>query len=155
MNKLMTKHCLSCGQVKPVDDFHKCSRNKCGRQSSCKSCKRKLSERRYSEKRDHILKVSKEWSKLNEEKHNQLRRDWRKRSHDGRMSSLTKSGHAPKWLTEEDRSRIKAIYMEARRVGLVVDHIIPLRGDTVCGLHVPANLQLLTYKDNQAKSNSF
>lgn len=58
----------------------------------------------------------------------------------------------PSWA---DTTRIKEIYKLASEQGLEVDHIIPLKHDLVCGLHVPANLQLLTRSENARKSNKF
>ena len=49
----------------------------------------------------------------------------------------------PRWLSEDQLKEINKIYTEANIKKLQVDHIIPLQGKTVCGLHVPWNLQLL------------
>jgi hypothetical protein len=45
------------------------------------------------------------------------------------------------------------VYKEAKRLGLSVDHIVPLHNPMVCGLHVPWNLQLLPLEDNIRKGN--
>jgi hypothetical protein len=66
---------------------------------------------------------------------------------------------APKWLTPQQKAEIAAIYAKARtltrvtKTKYVVDHIVPLRSEVVCGLHVPWNLQILTHVENCAKSN--
>ena len=65
----------------------------------------------------------------------------------------------PNWLTQEHKAQIKQKYIEAmaitRGTGVahVVDHIVPLRGELVSGLHVPWNLAVITSKANSKKSN--
>lgn len=65
----------------------------------------------------------------------------------------------PKWLTDKDFLEIEELYICAKAFQIYtgqeyhVDHIIPLQGKNVCGLHVPWNLQLITAKENLAKSN--
>lgn len=64
----------------------------------------------------------------------------------------------PPWA---DREAIQAIYLEAKRrtaeTGEMyhVDHIVPLKGKNVSGLHVETNLQVLLAHDNLTKFNKF
>ena len=58
---------------------------------------------------------------------------------------------APTWTS---MGHIKKIYKECP-TGKQVDHIVPLTGKKVSGLHVPENLQYLTPKQNQKKGNKF
>ncbi len=64
----------------------------------------------------------------------------------------------PKWA---DLEKIAAIYDESRRVSCdsgvphEVDHIIPLRGHDVCGLHVETNLRVITAEENRRKNNKW
>ena len=61
----------------------------------------------------------------------------------------------------EDLEKIEWFYREAKRLfketGIPhhVDHIIPLQGKYVSGLHVPTNLQILTASENSTKGNRF
>ena len=59
----------------------------------------------------------------------------------------------PSWLTDHDWHQIDSIYSYAAKSGMDVDHIIPIQGKLVCGLHVPWNLQLLSPTENKMKSN--
>lgn len=55
--------------------------------------------------------------------------------------------------------KIKSFYISCDALNMLtgiwhhVDHIVPLRGATVCGLHNEFNLQIITAKENRAKSN--
>lgn len=66
----------------------------------------------------------------------------------------------PSWLTSGDRSEISRIYAESssksKETGIPheVDHMIPLRGKTVCGLHVPWNLRVIPAHENRRKGNA-
>ena len=65
----------------------------------------------------------------------------------------------PPWLSRKQKSEIRQLYQIAitmtQTTGeqYVVDHIVPLRSDVVCGLHVPWNLRVITRDENARKSN--
>jgi len=77
-------------------------------------------------------------------------------------TSVRKRRHrdaTPKWLLPEERLAMRQLYIQARKLTAVtgeryvVDHIVPLRGEFVCGLHVPWNLRVITQEENLKKSN--
>jgi hypothetical protein len=67
----------------------------------------------------------------------------------------------PTWLSDFDKIKIKCLYqlaaMRNRESGQTwhVDHIIPLQGEFVSGLHVPSNLQVIPAIENMRKSNHY
>jgi len=58
------------------------------------------------------------------------------------------------WMIEEAYELAK-LRTKLFGVRWEVDHIVPLRGNKVSGLHVPWNLRVVTYKENRVKSNSY
>jgi hypothetical protein len=65
----------------------------------------------------------------------------------------------PPWLSAEQKLEIRFHYRmaialsRATKIPHAVDHIVPLQGEDVCGLHVPWNMQVLTQDENLQKSN--
>lgn len=63
----------------------------------------------------------------------------------------------PPWVDKEHMARIHAIYKLRREVseqtGITheVDHIVPLQGKTVCGLHVWWNLRVIPKQENNRR----
>lgn len=70
--------------------------------------------------------------------------------------SAAKRMATPSWV---DTNALIAVYEACARIQELtgiqhhVDHIVPLKHDLVCGLHVPWNLQILTFVENVEKSN--
>jgi 5-methylcytosine-specific restriction endonuclease McrA len=78
------------------------------------------------------------------------------------LTSVRKRRHrnaTPPWITKEQKLQIRQMYLQAQKLTkmtgerYVVDHIIPLINDSVCGLHVPWNLRVMTQEENLKKSN--
>jgi hypothetical protein len=98
----------------------------------------------------------------------QVKREYRnawKETHKVQIRADTKARRrkhrdaTPSWLTRKQKSEIRQVYQIAitmtQTTGeqYVVDHIVPLRGTDVCGLHVPWNLRVITQEKNLVKSN--
>jgi len=109
--------------------------------------------------------MNKNWSNNNPEKISKSRIKWNK-SYPEKKLALTNKRRAkklnatPKWITPSMSTEIEIMYLVAQtctRASNIndyhVDHIIPLQGKEVCGLHIPINLQIITAKDNIKKSN--
>jgi 5-methylcytosine-specific restriction endonuclease McrA len=107
---------------------------------------------------EHFRLLARLRYKKNPKKRQEHSRSWEKRN-PGRVAiyRLRKKkilrDRVPKWLSKEDKQAINQIYLKAKELGMEVDHIIPLRGETVSGLHVPSNLQILSRLENRKKSN--
>lgn len=95
--------------------------------------------RYYHENKDKIAERRHVLYLLNKEEHVA-----RARVRDRRVRQST-----PSWA---DLPAIKAFYKN-RPKGCHVDHIVPIKGKNVCGLHVPWNLQYLPASVNRKKSN--
>lgn len=71
-----------------------------------------------------------------------------------------KAERMPDWLNVGEVFEMECVYTYCsalRAIGLDyhVDHVIPLRGETVSGFHVPWNLQVIPGRDNMSKGNTF
>lgn len=110
-----------------------------------------------------INKQVKLWKQTNPERKKELDRNYHiknqgnpeylaKRRHHEANRRARKLQATPSWLTEEQKQHIKQFYIDCP-IGYHVDHIMPLKGANVSGLHVPWNLQWLPGIVNKIKSN--
>ena len=83
-------------------------------------------------------------------KHGQSRTKGYARFH-SRMREIAEIRQRPSWANMD---KLREIYVN-RPNGYHVDHIIPLRGKFVSGLHVENNLQYLPAKENMIKHNTY
>ena len=142
---------------------------------SCVECRRILEKVRYaSDPKKAIAHTQKHYAK-NAEKIKQKRRElyysdieryraeaaprsreWRKNNprHHNALTAAHKKViklRTPKWA---DRTKLVEFYKGCPD-GYHVDHVIPLRGNIVSGLHVAENLQYLPARENISKSNRY
>lgn len=118
----------------------------------------------YDKNREDLRIKQAEYSAVHKEDKSLYDISYREANRDKRNATNAKRRAAKlqrvlRGLTSEHIEDIKAFYVEAARLtretGIQhhVDHIIPLQGKNVSGLHVPWNLQILTASENSSKGN--
>ena len=164
----MDKVCTTCKQTKPLSEYSPRRDRPLGVHYSCKVCLaekakvyRKNKELTEAQK-ERARKASAEWRKQNPEWNKRIKQEWAvlnrdKRNAAGKRYEQRKNKRTPSWLTEEHHKEIHTFYWLAQDLKKVtgstyhVDHIVPLNGKHVCGLHVPWNLQILPEDLNLSK----
>mgnify|MGYP003576639708 CR=1 FL=1 len=138
----LEKSCSRCGQVKSLEKFHKDKSRFDGRRAYCEACG-KSQDTPADRARRKALKPE------------QYAATARLRVKRYKVGKIQRS---PAWA---DHQRIREIYEATLWIEKLtgnlhhVDHIVPLNGTNVCGLHVHQNLQILPASENCSKGNQF
>ena len=143
------QECLVCRRLRK-QEYKKRKRlhDKVGRP---KKVNRELTEQELDLKRQRMRIASKKYSSDPKNKAKLTAKRAKRR--------CSKLQRTPKWVGVEETRQIKALYQQAKELqkatGQVwhVDHIIPLLGKEVSGLHVISNLQILLASENMKKGN--
>lgn len=166
------KTCTKCKVEKDLSCFRKNKCNKDGLQFQCKECHSLACAVAYKkigkDKLANRAAKTKEWRTENSEKVKKSSSEYKKRNRT-KLTALenkrraSKINQTPSWLTKQDLEDIEYVYrlasffqeLSGGFVKYNVDHIVPLQGKNVRGLHVPWNLTVLKATENQSKGNRF
>lgn len=127
-----------------------------------KSDAAKAAGRRYYEKNKEAVKARSNARPLEERRSHKYKYKQANPDLYKALVSVRKRRHrnaTPKWVTKEEKMAIRKLYLQAIKlteltgVKYVVDHDYPLHGKEICGLHVLANLRIITQEENLRKSN--
>jgi hypothetical protein len=177
------KVCKCCGVEKALEEYHNHKSTKDKKRAICKVCTNLQNSRWVEENKEkrkeaaHNLYLSKKdvykenntsWRKANREKWNNYNKV-RLTTEEGKVASAKASAKrraykgkaAYSWEEELNDFLIKEMYqlakLRAKSTGIAwhVDHVIPLKGKLVCGLHIWNNLEVIPGTLNCKKSNHF
>lgn len=120
----------------------------------------------YEANKSKLLEKSRQRHLANPERKKEMSRQWKKQNADKvRMYNASRKKAikqaTPAWVTADDRFIVQEVYHAAvaleqcTGVKYHVDHIVPIKGQNVCGLNVWWNLRPLPAIENLCKSNSF
>lgn len=120
----------------------------------------------YYSNREKCINKSSSWNKKNKTRINLRNKEyWKKNPDKLKFNNAQRKRkireRTPNWLTKEHLSQIKDFYDLSMDLYSItgekyhVDHIVPLKGENVCGLHVPWNLQVLPSDINLKKGNTY
>lgn len=126
--------------------------------------KKAYAKKQRVENPGHVYAIAKKSVAKHRVARNEEKANWRKRNA-GRVLAwcrerqLAKIQRTPAWLTDFEKLKIECVYSIAAMLTRVnnerwhVDHVLPLQGKTVSGLHVPSNLQVMRGVENARKGN--
>lgn len=160
------KTCSKCNESKRLTEFHRDKSRKDGYRNLCKPCVNHYMYGYYGRNKDKVVQRALDWVDANRERHNKKCAAWVKRNR-GAVNARTARRYAaktkatPVWASPgtEHHWLINEIYdlavLRSKLTGASweVDHLLPLRGKSVSGLHVPLNLRVVLMSENRRKSN--
>lgn len=176
-----TKICTSCGDAKALIEFSKNKSTKDGLQYRCKCCdntcrkayydnnkEQQLAYRKayYNDNLEKVASIQKRWRQANLEKDAANQKAWKqanadKVNADAARRRAAKLRATPCWDEELTNLVAQEAYHLAKLREKVtgftwhVDHVIPLQGKNVCGLHAWNNFAVIPASENLSKNNSY
>ena len=160
------KKCACCNNILSIDKFGFDKQRYSKNNPYCINCTISKSTKWNKNNKDKRAKILSKYAQNNRHITRAAGKKWRKNNLDidAAKTARRRAGKlqaTPNWLTKNHLIEIADMYWCAKESERIlgykhhVDHIVPLQGENVCGLHVPWNLQVLTAEENIRKSNTF